>query len=140
MHEIGVAVTAVKVVVAVIAMVAFIAAGMWLGVWQAHKRGVIPEEGSAIGQLRVGVRRSRKVRRELLTLGERVFAWTMTLFGVIAVPAGIIILLSGDSGLRAMGIGLLIVALVVTAVPVSPILQARVRRRQQATGDQERLR
>lgn len=134
MHEIAVAVTVVKVVAFVVVMVSSSALGLWLGVWQARKRGVIPEEGSAIGQLRAGMRRSRRARRELLTLGERVFVWTMTLFGVVAVPAGIIILVSGDSGLRVVGIGLLLVVLVVMAVPVSPILQARVRRRQRSTG------
>ncbi len=97
-------------------------------------RRSISDEGSAIGQLRAGMRRRRRVRRELLTLGERVFAWTMTLFGVIAVPAGIIILLLSDSGLRVVGIVLLLVALVVMAVPASPILRARVRRRQRSTG------
>lgn len=133
MHEIGVAVTAVKVVAFVVVMVFSSAVGLWLGVWQARKRGVISEEGSAIGQLRAAMRRRRRVRRELLTLGERVFAWTMALFGVLAVLAGIVILLSGDSGLRVVGIVLLLVALVVMAVPISPILQARVRRRQQST-------
>lgn len=99
-----------------------------------RKRGVISEEGSAIGQLRAAMRRRRRVRRELLTPGERVFAWTMAVFGVVAVPAGIVILLSGESGLRVVGIVLLLVALVVMAVPASPILRARVRRRQRSTG------
>lgn len=38
--------------------------------------------------------------------------------------------LSGDTSLRLIGIAMLLLALVVAAVPISPILQARVRRRQ----------
>ena len=72
----------------------------------------------------------RRRRRELLTRGERAFAWAMVGLGVLLVPAGVLILLTGDSGLRALGIAFLILALVVAATPISPILQARVRRRQ----------
>jgi hypothetical protein len=104
--------------------------GVWLAVRMARKQGKIPRGEPAIGYLRARLRRSRRARRELLTRGERIAAWTVTLLSTVLVPAGIIVLLSGDSSLRPVGIVMLIVALVVAAVPISPILQARVRRRQ----------
>ena len=57
-------------------------------------------------------------------------AWTMVFLSAALAPAGLIILLTAGSGLRPVGIALLVLALVVMAVPISPILQARVRRRQ----------
>lgn len=66
--------------------------------------------------------------------GERIVAWTTVLMGVVLVPTGVITLISGDSGLHFVGIAMLVLALVVAAVPISPILQALVRRRQQTSG------
>ena len=51
-------------------------------------------------------------------------AWTMVLLSAVLAPAGVIILLSGDSSLRFVGIAVLVLALVVAAVPISPILQS----------------
>lgn len=130
---IAVAVTVVKVV-AFLAIVGFsLGLGVWLALWDARKRGTIPRGGSAIGHVRAGMRRRRRVRRELLTLGERIVAWTMVFLSAVLVPAGVIILLTAGSSLRPLGIALLVLALVVMAVPISPILQARVRRRQQTS-------
>lgn len=129
----AVVVTVVKVV-AFVAIVGFsLGVGVWLALWDARKRGTIPRGEPAIGYLRAGMRRRRRQRRELLTRGERIVAWTMVLLSAVLVPAGLVILLSGGSGLRPVGIALLVVALVVMAVPISPILQARVRRRQRAS-------
>jgi hypothetical protein len=128
--EMAVAVTIVKLV-AFLAIVGFsVGLGVWLALWDARKRGTIPRGGSAIDHVRAGMRRRRRVRRELLTLGERVVVWTMLFLGSTLAPAGVIILLSAGSSLRPVGIALLVLALVVMAVPISPILQARVRRRQ----------
>jgi hypothetical protein len=107
--------------------------GGWLALWDARKRGTIPPDGSGIGHVRAGMRRSRRARRELMTLGERIVAWTMLFLGSTLAPAGVIILLTAGSSLRPVGIALLVLALVVMAVPTSPILQARVRRRRRAS-------
>jgi len=132
-EEIAVTVTVVKLVAFLAVMVFAIGLGVWLALWDARKRGTIPRGEPAIGYLRVGMRRRRKVRRELLSIGERIVAWTMVLLSAVLVPAGVIILLSGGSSLRPVGIALLVLALVVMAIPISPILQARVRRRQRAS-------
>jgi hypothetical protein len=122
--------TIVKLV-AFLAIVGFsVGIGVWLAIRMARKQSQIPQGEPAIAYLRARLRRSRRTRRELLTRGERILAWTMTLLPTVLVPAGVIILLSGDSSLRFAGITMLVLALVVAAVPISPILQARVRRRQ----------
>jgi hypothetical protein len=131
--EMAVAVTVVKVL-AFVAFVGFsLGVGVWLALWDARKRGTIPRGEPAIGYLRAGMRRRRRQRREFLTLGERIVAWTMVLLSAVLVPVGLIILLSAGSSLRPVGIALLVLALVVMAVPISPILQVRVRRRQRAS-------
>jgi hypothetical protein len=131
--EMAVAVTIVKLV-AFLAIVGFsVGLGVWLALWDARKRGRIPRGEPAIGYLRAGMRRRRRARRELLTLGERMVAWMMVFLSAVLAPAGVIILLSAGSSLRPVGIALLVLALIVMAVPISPILQARVRRRQQAS-------
>jgi cytochrome b subunit of formate dehydrogenase len=132
-EEMAVIVTVVKVV-AFFAIVGFSGGiGVWLATRMARKQGQIPQGESAMGYLRARLRRSRQARRELLTCGERIVAWTMVFLSVVFAPAGVIILLWGDSSLRFAGIAMLVLALVVTAVPISPILQVRVRRRQQAS-------
>lgn len=123
----------VKVVVFLAIMVFALGASVWLGLWIARKQGSIPRDGSGIGHLRAALRRQRQRRRELLTRRERIFAWTMLLLSITLAPAGVIILLSGDSSLRPVGIAMLVLALVVMTVPISPILQARVRRRQRTS-------
>jgi hypothetical protein len=107
--------------------------GVWLAMRMARKQGQIPQGEPAIGYLRARLRRSRKARRELLTRGERIVAWSLALMSIVLAPAGVIILLSGDSSLRVVGITMLVLALFVAAVPISPVLQARVRRRQRAS-------
>jgi hypothetical protein len=112
------------------------AASVYLGLWTARKQGTIPPDGSGIGHLRAALRRQRQRRRELLTLRERIFAWTMLSLSVGLAPAGVIILLSASSGLRPVGIALLVLGLFVMATPISPILQARVRRRRRESKSQ----
>lgn len=129
----AVTVTVVKLGAFLAVVVFSVGVGAWFGLRTARKQGSIPQGESVIGHLRAGMRRRRRARRELLTLGERVVAWTMVFLGAVLAPAGVIILLSGGSSLRAVGIALLVLALVVMAVPISPILQALVRRRQRAS-------
>ena len=94
--------TIVKLVAFLAIMVFALGVGGWLALWDARKRGTI-RDGSAIRHLRAGMRRRRRVRRELLTRGERVVAWTMVLLSTLLAPAGVIILLSADSSLRTVG-------------------------------------
>jgi hypothetical protein len=130
---IAVAVTIVKLAAFLVIVGFSVGLGVWLALWDARKRGRIPRGEPAIGYLRAGMRRRRRARRELLTLGERMVAWMMVFLSAVLAPAGVIILLSAGSSLRPVGIALLVLALIVMAVPISPILQARVRRRQQAS-------
>jgi hypothetical protein len=130
--DMAVTVTIVKVVVFLAIMIAALVLAAWLGMQTARKQGNIPQGTPASSHLRAGMRRRRRARRELLTLGERIFAGTTVLLSGALVPTGVIVLLLGDSSLHQVGIALLVLGLVVMAVPIAPILQARVRRRQGA--------
>ena len=66
----------------------------------------------------------------MLTRGERAFAWTFAFAPSVLVLGGIALLVWGKGAGRGVGITLLIVALLLVAVPISPFLQARVRRRE----------
>jgi hypothetical protein len=80
------------------------------------------------------LRRGREERRRLLTRGERVVAWSAVLLPAVVVLVAVLVLAGGAGGaVRVVCVGLLIVGLVVMAVPVSPFLRARVRRREGRT-------
>lgn len=64
-----------------------------------------------------------------LTRGERAFLSVWALVALGSPPVGVVLLVYG-SGTRTAGIVLLGVALLTSAVPVSPFLRARVRRRE----------
>jgi hypothetical protein len=132
-EEMAVTVTVVKLVAFVAFVVFSLGASLWLGLWMSRKQGYIPPAESGMRYVRAALRRQRQRRRALLTRRERILAWTMVFLSVGLAPAGVIILLSGGASLRSVGIALLVLALVVMAVPISPILQARVRRRQRAS-------
>jgi hypothetical protein len=134
MSELPLAATVPSLVAALAILVFLGAIGVCIGLWASRKMGYIPQGGSGLGHFRTAMRRGREQRRKLLTRGERVFAWTMTVVSAVAAPAGVIILLSGGPSPRPVGITLLVLALVVTAIPISPILRARARRRQRANG------
>jgi hypothetical protein len=75
------------------------------------------------------VGRIRREVREQLTPGERGFWYAMVVLIVVLPMAAVMVLVLGGRGLRGAGIALLFATLVVYVVPVSPILRARVRRR-----------
>jgi hypothetical protein len=75
-------------------------------------------------------RRIRRELREQLTRGERAFWYGMVVLVTLLSPLAIGMLVFGGDGVRPAGIGLLFAALAVYAVPVTPILRARVRRRE----------
>lgn len=84
--------------------------GVGLAMRMARKQGTIPQGESALGYLRARLQRSRRTQRELLTRGERIVAWTTVLMSVVLVPAGVITLLSGASGMHFAGIAMLVLA------------------------------
>src|SRR5438046_4767333 len=82
-----------------------------------------------IGALMATMRRNREARRELQTRGERTVGWLLAFLPTILVVGGIALLISGQGAAEhGLGIALLIVALLVAAAPISPLLRARVRR------------
>jgi hypothetical protein len=78
-------------------------------------------------------RRLRERERRVLTRGERIFAWSFSLLPAPLVFVAVILMLHGVS--KAIGIPMILVALVMMAVPVTPILGARVRRREAVRND-----
>lgn len=76
------------------------------------------------------LQRGREERRRLLTRGERVVGWSLTIEPNLLLLGGTVLLVWGGGAGHAVGIALLILALFVMAVPISPFLKARVRRRE----------
>ena len=76
------------------------------------------------------MKRNREARRKLLTRGERVFLMSSTLLSSLLAPAAVVLLLFGGGSVRIIGIVLLLVALLLMAVPITPFMRARVRRRE----------
>lgn len=69
-------------------------------------------------------------RQAGLTRGERVFAWSYTLLVSLLAPVGVVLLITGSGAAHGVGIALLVLGLLAMAVPISPFLRARVRRRE----------
>jgi hypothetical protein len=53
-----------------------------------------------------------------------------------AMPAGVLLTIFGHGATRTAGVALLVIAALLTAVPVGPILGGRVRRRKRASATQ----
>jgi hypothetical protein len=83
-----------------------------------------------IRDMKSALKRRREQRWRLLTRGERAFAWSLAVAPSLLVLGGIALLVWCKGAGRGVGIALLIVALLVVAVPISPFLRARVRRRE----------
>ena len=75
------------------------------------------------------MRRNREARRRLLTRGERIIGWSFAFLPPLIVFAGVVVLANGTG--NGLGIALLVVGLLLMLVPISPILRARVRRREE---------
>jgi hypothetical protein len=82
-----------------------------------------------IVELMSALQQGREERRKLLTRGERILAWSLTAAPTLLTIGGLVLLMLGKGTGHALAIGLLIAALFATAVPASPFLQARRRRR-----------
>jgi len=78
------------------------------------------------------MRRLREIRRKRLTRGERILGLTLALGPSVLVVVAVSLLLFDHA--HAVGIALLILALVAMAVPISPLLGAKVRRREARSG------
>ena len=63
-----------------------------------------------------------------LTRGERIFLRLWLIVIVLLPPCAGLLTIFGRGAVRAVGIALLLVALIIFAVPVSPLLKARIRR------------
>ena len=90
-----------------------------------------PEYAPRMGRfayLRGNMRRNRVERRKLLTRGERIVGWTPAASPSLLALGGLELLVFG--GAHTVGIGLLVLALLVMAVPIPPILRATSRRRE----------
>jgi hypothetical protein len=83
-----------------------------------------------LSDLRSNLARQREERRRLLTRGERIFGWSFSVLPPLVVLGAVLLLLAGTGPVRDVGIGLLVLALLAMVVPVSPVLRARVRRRE----------
>jgi hypothetical protein len=64
-----------------------------------------------------------------LTRGDKVLAWSMVLGTAVIPVCGFAMILAGSGALRVVGIVVVVVGLLVAATPISPVLHARVRRR-----------
>lgn len=83
-----------------------------------------------IVELMSALQRGRQERRKLLTRGERALGWSLAIAPNLLLIGGIVLLLRDKSADHGVGIVLLIAAPFAMAVPISPFLRARVRRRQ----------
>jgi hypothetical protein len=83
-----------------------------------------------LGDVRSGLKRGQEERRRVLTTGERVFAWSYTVLSSLLIPVGVVLLLAGNGATHGIGIALLAIGLLAMAVPISPLLRAKVRRRE----------
>lgn len=85
-----------------------------------------------INNVRRVLRAKRHFRREHMTRPERALVWTLVFGPTLLVLVAVALLVSGRS--HALGIGLLLVALVGFAVPVRPVVIAKVQRRMTREG------
>jgi hypothetical protein len=82
-----------------------------------------------LNDVRSVMRRNREARRQLLTRGERIVGWGFSFLPPMLVFVGVVVLANGAG--KGLGIALLVVGLLLMLVPISPILRARVRRREE---------
>lgn len=82
------------------------------------------------GVARMGRRRGREERRKRMTSGERFLFWAWTITSGLLAPVGVVLLVFGGGSLRAVALPCLLIGLVGMAVPISPVLRAKIRRRE----------
>ncbi len=89
-----------------------------------------------------GARRERKSFRaewsqSQLTRAERFVAGAWMVLTLVLPLSGAVVTVVSSGAVRTVGIALLLVGLVIAAVPVSPFLKARIRRRERAVVDEK---
>ena len=76
------------------------------------------------------LRRARSRLRAEHTAGEVAFLYLWTAVGCLLPTVGLGLTIFGRGTVRAVGVGLLVAFVVLWAIPLSPILAARRRRRE----------
>ncbi len=99
----------------------------------AAERNATPEEQAERKRLRAAQRRAELA---VLTTRERVLFYAYYAVSIPAMPAGVLLTIFGRGTTRTAGLALLVVAALLMAVPVGPILGGRVRRRKRASAAQ----
>jgi hypothetical protein len=124
---------ALRIASALVVILACVLIGGWLGLGLGARPGETPSERLRL--TRSNLKRNRRERRRLLTRGERIFAFGYLLLSALLTPLAIgLLVLGGGSTVRGIGIGLLLVTLVLYATPLSPILRAKVGKRERRSG------
>lgn len=105
---------------------------------QLGKRlGTPPAQRNATPEEQAERKRQRAARRKAdlaaLTRRERLLFYTYYACSIATMPVGILLTIYGHGTTRTVGIGLLLAAVLLMAVPVGPILGGRVKRRQRAS-------
>ena len=77
------------------------------------------------------LRRDRAQLRTQLTTRERVVFYLYGWLGLLLPLVGGVLIVA-SSATRGIGVGLLVLAVLVMAVPISPIMRARIRRREKS--------
>jgi hypothetical protein len=106
--------------------------------WRLGKRlGTPPGQRNAPPEEQAEQKRERAERRKAelaaLTGRERVVFYAYYAFSLPAVPVGVLLAIYGHGTTRTIGLVLLVVAVLLTTVPVGPILGGRARRRKRAS-------
>ena len=99
----------------------------------AAERNAKPEEQAERKLLRATRRRAELAA---LTTRERVLFYAYYVVSIPAMPAAVLLTIFGRGATRPAGVVLLVIAALLTAIPVGPILGGRVRRRKRANAAQ----
>jgi len=108
--------------------------------WRLGKRmGTPPGLRNATPEEQAARKRERAARRKAelatLTARERALFYAYYAFSIPAMPVGLLLTIYGHGATRTVGLVLLVVAVLLMAVPVGPMLGGRVRRRRRESSD-----
>lgn len=97
-------------------------------------RNATPEEQAARKRERAA---RRKAELAALTARERALFYAYYAFSIPAMPVGLLLTIYGHGATRTVGLVLLVVAVLLMAVPVGPMLGGRVRQRRRESSARE---
>jgi hypothetical protein len=124
----------IALTVAILALIAVPSARL------GKRLGTPPTERNATPEEQAERKRHRTARRRAelaaLTTRERVLFYAYYALSIPAMPAGVLLTIFGHGTTRTAGLVLLVIAALLTAVPVGPILGGRIRRRKRASAAQ----